>query len=322
MAVPTHPLTRSDFKTYCLRRLGQGVVDINISDDQAEDRINDALAFYRDYHFDGTARVWLQHEVTGSTFVVDTNTESYFDSHDVLHGETSNAYAQTYSLSSNTITMLVSNGTFVAGEVVRGSVSNAVANIVSVTLGDIDNHYVEVPETILNVTRIVAPFGNQWQSSSEILFNLNYHLRSADLWNLQSTSMLPYYIAKRHLSLIDELLNGIIGVQFSRHQNRITIDWNWESTVSIGSKLIFEAYRVLDPNDVPKIWADRFLRDYATELMRYQWGSNLSKLGGIQLPGGVTLNGERIMDEAKRNIEKLEKDAEERYQFPPTPLLG
>ena len=49
MAVPT---TRESFKTYCLRRLGEPVVDVNVDDDQVEDRIDDALAFYRDYHYE------------------------------------------------------------------------------------------------------------------------------------------------------------------------------------------------------------------------------------------------------------------------------
>ena len=63
MAVPT---TRESFKTYCLRRLGEPVVDVNVDDDQVEDRIDDALAFYRDYHYDGTERVLIQHQVTAT----------------------------------------------------------------------------------------------------------------------------------------------------------------------------------------------------------------------------------------------------------------
>ena len=50
MAVPT---TKATFKSYCLRALGFGVIDINISDDQADDRIDEALQYFSQYHYDG-----------------------------------------------------------------------------------------------------------------------------------------------------------------------------------------------------------------------------------------------------------------------------
>ena len=48
------PATRKEFKDYCLRRLGSPVIDINVDDQQVEDRIDEALLYYRDYHYDGT----------------------------------------------------------------------------------------------------------------------------------------------------------------------------------------------------------------------------------------------------------------------------
>ena len=61
MAVPA---TRSEFKEFCLRRLGKPVIEINVDEDQAEDRIDEALQFYWDYHYDGTERTFLKHVVT------------------------------------------------------------------------------------------------------------------------------------------------------------------------------------------------------------------------------------------------------------------
>ena len=56
------------------------------------------------------------------------------------------------------------------------------------------------------------------------------------------------------------------------------------------------------------VWNDRWLKKYATALIKYQWGSNLSKFAGIQMPGGVTLDGPRIMEEAKAELDKIEED--------------
>ena len=61
MAVPT---SKSTFKDYCLRALGKGVIDINVSDDQADDRIDEALQYFAKYHYDGIERVYLKHQLT------------------------------------------------------------------------------------------------------------------------------------------------------------------------------------------------------------------------------------------------------------------
>jgi hypothetical protein len=58
------PRTRTEFKEYCLRRLGHPVIQINIDDDQLDDRVDDALAFYHDYHYDGMEQMYLKHQIT------------------------------------------------------------------------------------------------------------------------------------------------------------------------------------------------------------------------------------------------------------------
>ncbi len=56
--------SRQEFKDYCLRRLGAPVVEINVDDEQVEDRIDDALQYYYDYHFDGTEKVLAKYPLT------------------------------------------------------------------------------------------------------------------------------------------------------------------------------------------------------------------------------------------------------------------
>lgn len=58
------PVTRSEFKEYVLRKLGKPVIDINVADEQAEDRIDEALAYYADYHFSGSTKEYLVHQLT------------------------------------------------------------------------------------------------------------------------------------------------------------------------------------------------------------------------------------------------------------------
>ena len=58
------PASRTDLKDYCLRKLGFPVIDINVDDDQLDDRIDDALQKFREYHFDGTTEEYLGIQVT------------------------------------------------------------------------------------------------------------------------------------------------------------------------------------------------------------------------------------------------------------------
>ena len=58
------PSTRAQFKTYCLRKLGFPVIEINVDDDQVEDRIDEALSFWNDYHFDGQQKMYMKHQIT------------------------------------------------------------------------------------------------------------------------------------------------------------------------------------------------------------------------------------------------------------------
>ena len=61
MAVPS---TKATLKSYCLRALGYGVIDINVSDDQADDRLDEALQYFAQYHYDGIEKMYLKHLIT------------------------------------------------------------------------------------------------------------------------------------------------------------------------------------------------------------------------------------------------------------------
>jgi hypothetical protein len=70
------------------------------------------------------------------------------------------------------------------------------------------------------------------------------------------------------------------------------------------------------------VWNDRFLKQYATAKIKYQWGSNLSKFAGIQMPGGVTLDGVRIMQEAAEEMKELEEGLINTNVLPAEIMMG
>ena len=59
-----NPATRETLKQYALRALGKPVIEINVDDDQLEDRLDEALQYFAQYHYDGIRRTYLKYQYT------------------------------------------------------------------------------------------------------------------------------------------------------------------------------------------------------------------------------------------------------------------
>ena len=77
----------------------------------------------------------------------------------------------------------------------------------------------------------------------------------------------------------------------------------------MGNYIIVEAYDVIDGDTYSDVWSDRWLQNYASALVREQWGLNLTKFDGMQLVGGVTFNGANILAEAREDRQRMEEEA-------------
>ena len=271
MAIPT---SRTTFKEYCLRNLGKGVIDINVSDDQAEDRIDEALQYFAQYHYDGVERMYLKHEITQA---------------DVDRSKT--------------------NDTTTATDVRDGSVT------ASFTEG---RGFIPMPQAVVSVLNIF-PFDDQ---ATNNMFDIRYQLRLNDLYDFSSTSVLHYQMTMQHLDFLDHILVGEKPLRFNQHQNRLYIDMHWSEDVNVDDYIIIECYRKLDPATYTDIYNDIYLKRYTTALIKRQWGANLSKFEGVQMLGGVTLNGAKLFEEAQADIEKLEEQIQLAYELPPNYMIG
>jgi len=243
------PTNREEFKEYVLRRLGAPAIDINVDEDQLQDRIDEALLYFADYHYDGTEAIYYKHEITQE---------------------------------------------------------------------DIDNKYITLPDNIIGAVRVFDIGSSLTQSG---MFSIQYQIALNDLYTLTSQSLLPYYMVQQNLSLIQEILVGKQPIRYNRHVNRLHIDMNWNKLVP-GQFVVVEAYKVVDPDEFHDMWADRWLTRYATALIGVQWGSNLTKFIGMQLPGGVQFNGEAILNRYMQEQKDLENEMLFGYGLPPSDMMG
>ena len=182
------------------------------------------------------------------------------------------------------------------------------------TANNIADGYVTLSDAVVGVERIL-PFSSKTTSGMNI-FDIRYQILINDLYSIMSTDLIYYQQVKGQLELIQQVLVGTKPVRFNRHMNRCYIDLSWSADVKAGEFLVFECWRILDPNTYTDVYNDMWLKRYATALIKRQWGDNLKKFAGMQLPGGVMLNGQTIYDEAVQEIQNIEQEIRNTFELP------
>ena len=319
--------SRTDLQDYCLRRLGAPVIEINVDEQQVSDRVDDALQFWNEYHFDGVERTYVKHQVTGSKLKLTTNIAESFRKNETVTGSTSGATAIVDSVEGQFITIeQVKSGTFQASETITGSETGTTGTLHAAdhyTEGDIEKGYIPISNNILGITRVFN-FGGAATNNTRDgqLFDLMYQFRMNDLYNLMGADMIYYSVVQTHLTTLEKLLTGDRQIRWNRKTDRLYIDTDWDQTFDIDDWIVAEAYAVLDPTTYTEIYDDMFLKRYCTALIKRQWGENMKKFGGITLPGGVTLNGDQVYQEAFAEIAQIEEEAQIKYELPPSMMIG
>lgn len=181
------------------------------------------------------------------------------------------------------------------------------------------NQYIPIPDGIIGVTRIF-PVGST--NASVNMFDLRYQLRLHELYDFTSTSYVNYVLTQQHIRTLDLLFSGETPIRFNKHTNKLFIDWGWDFKIDVGEWIIIEGFIIVDPSNYVKVWNDRLLKKLSTAYIKKQWGTNMKKFQGMQLPGGIMMNGQQIFNEAVQEIAETEQLIRDTYQEPPTFILG
>ena len=237
--------TKTEFGQYCLRKLGSPVINIEIDEQQIDDRIDEACQVSSERHFDATEEQWVHYQVTQD---------------------------------------------------------------------DIDNGYITVPSDILSVVS-VTPANTMAGFSSGGMFSYQYQIMAYELSPWQPFDSIDYYIKMLSVEEIRQMVNVNSRFRWSRHESKVTI----YKGLCAGENLLLRVYRILDPDAV---WNDRWLKQYATALLKQQWGNNVGKFAEVTLLGGVTINGERLLAESTQELERLEEQLQNDLSEPTGFIFG
>lgn len=261
------PTSRQELKEYALRALGHPVIEVNVTDEQLEDRIDEALLAYLDGHMDGSYHGYI---------------------------------------------------------------------IVNVTEQDILNKTVTIPEHVCDVIKIASL---ESSASYDNLFDLNYHLGQMMAGALLNSSaidtdkqggstmasmdglMTNYTIISGYFQDLQTLLDVKPIFVYNRNRDKLTLDMDW-STLKAGSKIVLEVSMYIDPNVDIDVWNDSWLKAYTIALFQLQWGRNLQLFSQYQLPGGMVLDGEKIMNTAIERAVELKETLNKTYAKPLGFMVG
>ena len=312
------PNSRQTFSDYCLRSLGAPVIEINVDEDQIDDRIDEALQFYQFYHADSIEKFYLKHKVTNSTLTLTASVAGNFQAGETITGGTSGAKAVIKTAAATKITYNAlddSNVVFAANETITGDTTSATATIQSIAKGDIENGFITLNDAITDVVRVM-PIRDSVSSTD--MFDIRYQIHLNDLHSVGFMGNLTEYVmSQQFLSLLDLVIDSDEKhISFDRHKNQLRVDMDWNEEVDEDAFLVVECYRIIDPDTFTDVYNDYFLKRYATALIKRQWGTNLLKFEGMVMPGGVTFNGRQLFDDANEEITRLEEEARLNWEQP------
>jgi len=247
------PNSRQSLIDFCLRRLGAPVIEINVDDDQIEDKVDDALQMYQEFHSDATYRTYLKHVITQS---------------------------------------------------------------------DKDNGYIPIDSNIIYVSQL---FPLNTTFSSVNMFDIRYQIMLNSLGDFMNFAggMSYYYQMQQYLEFLDQVLSGYPQTTWSRHQDRLYVWGEWSNgDLDVGDYVVAEVYTAVDPDTFSSVYNDMFMKNYTTALIKQQWGMNMSKFEGMQLPGGVTISGRQILEDANAELKELEEKLRLEQELPPDFFVG
>ncbi len=350
------PSSRAELKDYALRRLGHPVLEVNVDDEQVEDLIDDALQHFHERHFDGIERMFLKHKITADdverfkgsdqlkiiagdegavTFTLTSGGTGYTnDTAVATTGGSGTGLTFDTTTDGGVIKSILINTDgqdYVVGDTITitGGNTDATIEVKSVdsdTTWENRNNYLTVPNHVVGISKVFGVSSN-WVRND--LFGLSNQYFLMDIFSFSSGfafgnfDMTNYYMIRQYFETLDMVVNTgmLVEYRWNQRQDKLFLDID-PSKVVEGNYLLIDCYRALDPTEYTQVYNDRWLKKYIPALIKRQWGQNLIKFQGVQLPGGVSLNGEKIFSDAEKEIAMILAEGKDQFELPAMDMIG
>lgn len=290
--------TREDLINWVLRSLGHPVIHINITEEQLEDRLDDTLELFQEYNLGGTNREYIRYQVSE---------QDIYNQYIPIDGSSVLGIVRLIPLS---------HALFGNTDLVFDPIYQMLNAAIDRQWASIDlNSYVMFRQYGETLDLILRPKHNirfnRYQNKLFIDWNWGYR-------DWRSGSMLT----ENDKNVLLETDIPADDVDFQLQYENEFQGGDSRADVEPGDFIILECFKVLDPEEYPLVYGDRWLKEYYKHMVKYQWGQNLSKYSGMTLPGGVTLDGASMMTDAQTELDKLKEQLYTDYSEPLTFFIG
>jgi hypothetical protein len=269
MASANSPNSRETLIEHALRALGHPVIQINVDQQQCEDRLDEALQYFTTRHYDGVVKMFFKYQVTQTDL-----DRGFINVSDIQHPSSDP----------------------------NGPDGTDIVSVVKIfRFGTLSG---------------VNMFDVRYQLALTDYFGINRGLNGSS-----STPLAGYQATMSYISLLEQFFSPEKSLRFNKVTNKIYVD-AFSQDIDAGGYLIIEAYAELDPDVYTKIYDDRMVKKYVIALIKKQWGANMLKYDGVQLPGGITFKGQQIYQDAMAEIVAIELEFERAYELPVDFMIG
>lgn len=242
-------MTLEEFKTNIKYRLGYPVINIELSPQQFDLAIAEAITYYQRNHFDGSSQVYMPVQIT---------------------------------------------------ETIK------------------TNRYVELGSSIIGVNSLF-----DMASAGSNILTTDFIVAADAAWSAFRTnsSLSGYYNMMSYRSLIQQTFTGKTPIRFNYNFGKCFIDAS-ASKLQVGSWLVLDVVACVDPLVDTRMFDDPWMNDYAEACVKRIWGQTLKKYQQVQMPGGITLDGQTMYTEAVETKEKMEAEIISNWQLPIPFIVG
>ena len=301
--------SREELINWSLRALGHPMIQVNVTEEQLEDRLDDSLELFQEFNLEANERTYLRYQITeediynqwipidGSRII---GIEKLIPASYLLMGRVDDSFSQ---MPFDVFTLMMNNG-------VNGGIGGFAP---------------------IDLTSYVL--FRQYASTIDLLLNTKHDIRYKRYSNKLYIDWTWPAKEYHESNILTELPDGEVLNENDDPNDQDNFNIQFESQlmgqyntgradVRVGDFIILEVYKLLDPEEAKGIYNDRWLKEYYVQKVKYQWGQNISKFGVLALPGGVQLNGSEMKQEAQMEMEKMRQELQDFYYEPLGFVIG
>jgi len=188
--------------------------------------------------------------------------------------------------------------------------------------------YIVLPDSVVGVRRVVPTTATQTMGMA--FAGAGIPVMGGIIGpNVGNLGMFPtgdfgsnFAMTRIYMSDLNYLFSSKLPFSFNQRTHRLMFDFDVASKFAVDSFLIMECDIAPDFDIDTGMWNDRFFKKLATAYARKEMGENMDRYQNVQLPGGLVMNGSRILADANREIKELEQEFWDQYYLPPSLIVG